>query len=39
MASIGPAAVLAGQVRIGRGAMIGAGAIILPKIEMAPGAL
>lgn len=37
MASIGPAAVVAGMARVGRGAVVGAGAIILPKIEIGAG--
>src|SRR5439155_333244 len=37
--AMGPAAILAGNVRVGAGAMIGAGAIILPGVEIGEGAM
>jgi sugar O-acyltransferase (sialic acid O-acetyltransferase NeuD family) len=38
-ATLGPGCVLAGKVRIGRGAFVGAGAVCAPEVEVGPDAI
>jgi len=38
-ATLGPGCLLAGQVRIGRGAFVGAGAVCAPEVEVGPDAM
>ena len=37
--SIGPGAILAGEVNVGRGTLIGAGSLVLPKMRIGAGSV